>query len=119
MAQRKTVSISRKPSTTVIPANGKATAVAPSLPPPIAPLKRNGTSDPELDPTIGLLGSAVYGTVYCLSYGVMFNMILLGSCIPGNALIGRAWQDGARAARSWFPGSAISVGNPSTRGIHD
>ncbi len=87
MARKKTVSITRKPSTAASP---------PPLP---ATLKPNGRTDTALVPALGPLGKAVYGTVYCVSYGVMFGVILLGACIPGSALIGRAWQDGSGAAR--------------------
>ncbi|MGH8549548.1 MAG: hypothetical protein ACRERU_13300 [Methylococcales bacterium] len=102
MAQKKTVSISRKPSTAGLPAIVGELAAAASPPPSPATLKPNGGSDTVQAPTLGPLGTAVYGTVYCLSYGVMFSVILLGACIPGSALIGRAWQDGSRAARRGF-----------------
>jgi hypothetical protein len=44
----------------------------------------------------------VYGTVFCLSYGVVFSAILLGKCIPGSGLAGQALLDGAGSARRSF-----------------
>lgn len=99
MARKKTVSISRKPSAADLPAIGEEPAVAASSPPYPATMNPGGGTDTGLAPALGAFGTAVYGTVYCLSYGVMFSVILIGACIPGGALIGRAWQDGSGAAR--------------------
>lgn len=51
---------------------------------------------------LGPVGRAIYGTVFCVSYGVVFGAILIGYFIPGSGLIGRALNDGAEAAQGTF-----------------
>jgi len=48
------------------------------------------------------MGRAIYGTVFCLSYGVAFRAILLGRLIPGGALIGWSLRAGGDSAQRYF-----------------
>lgn len=47
----------------------------------------------------GLIAKAVYGSVYCLSFGVVLSALVLGKLIPGRQLIAKGLQDGTAAAR--------------------
>ncbi|MEW6037475.1 MAG: hypothetical protein AB1648_04385 [Pseudomonadota bacterium] len=47
----------------------------------------------------GLIAKAVYGSVYCLSFGVVLGALVLGKLIPGRQLIAKGLQDGTAAAR--------------------
>ncbi|MGR9106281.1 MAG: hypothetical protein ACU843_05045 [Gammaproteobacteria bacterium] len=118
MARRKTVPISTKPSNTGAATVGESAAISSAKPP--------GASDArsEIEPIqtsrTGPLGTIVYGTVYYLSYGVMFSVTLLGACIPGSTLIGRAWKDGSEAGRRKAERFSAEVGitesDPATTG---
>ncbi|MDD2768366.1 MAG: hypothetical protein PHT19_06505 [Methylococcus sp.] len=53
----------------------------------------------------GLIARAVYGSVYCLSFGVVFGALVLGKLVPGRRLIAKGLQDGTAAAcnsLNWF-----------------
>lgn len=114
MAKRKTVSISRKPST-VPPTTQSEAPPAPDRP-LMAMMEALGDAPRErfAPPAAGVVGRAVYGTVFYVSYGVVFSVLLVGKLIPGSGLIGRGLRDGAAAAQSDFerpapaeaPGSA-------------
>ena len=110
MARKKTVSISRKPSTDTVISNGYEPPL--SVGPMTLAFNLDSGHQDHLDGTesratpsvlaYGPLGLTVYSMVYCLSYGFAFSTILLGKCIPGSALIGQAWQDGTGAAQHNF-----------------
>ena len=107
MARKKTIAITRKPST-----ESAATGIQFAIPEP--PLKLNLNFDaPSTElrgpsatdsKTIGYgpIGRVVYGTVYRASYAVVFSAILLGKLIPGSRLIGHALRDGSSAAQHSF-----------------
>jgi len=107
MARKKTVSISRKPSAAdASPVAGEPAAQA--SPPPLA-MKLQPYESVQDAPEAALsvaslnpVGRVVYGTVYCLSYGVVYSVILLGQFIPGSGLVGHALLDGAGSARRSF-----------------
>jgi hypothetical protein len=67
-------------------------------------------AEPQTTRSLCPVVRVVYGTVYCLSYGVVVSAILLGKLIPGSALLGHAMQDGAGAASRRFGGQAGSCG---------
>ena len=110
MARKKTVSISRKPSTDTIISNGYEPPLTAG--PMTLALNLDSGHQEQLDgsgsratPSVlayGPLGLTIYGPVYCLSFSIMFSTILLGKFIPGSALIGQAWQDGTGAAQLNF-----------------
>lgn len=103
MARKKTVSISRKPSSVTPPSPVAETAVLDQ--PQTVPGQDQTPRDMPTSthrPTVGPIGRVVYGTVFCVSYGVVFSAILIGKFIPGSGLIGRGLQDGAGSARSRF-----------------
>lgn len=53
----------------------------------------------------GLIARAVYGSVYCVSFGVVFSALVLGKLIPGRRLVAKGLLDGTMAARQsmdWF-----------------
>jgi hypothetical protein len=104
---KKTVTISRKPSgageeTT---ATEGLNALPPGLESAAAergePSERTTISSEVCDGP-GPVGCAVYNTVYCVSYGVVFSALMIGKLIPGSGLIGRALRDGASSARQNF-----------------
>ena len=99
MVRKKTVSISTKPSSPDAATTGDESAASSVESHAAETSETDGATDLVQTPALGRVGTVVYGTVYCLSYGVMFSVIMLGTCIPGSALIGRAWQDGTGAAR--------------------
>lgn len=114
MARKKTVAISRKPSVSAPPAPAEAAAANPeanaapeaSRPPAGAASRHDDAPRREARPPepaiAGPLGRMVYGTVFSLSYGVVYGVILIGQLIPGGRLIGRGLRDGATAARRDF-----------------
>ncbi|MFM8330950.1 MAG: hypothetical protein ACKN9T_04625 [Candidatus Methylumidiphilus sp.] len=123
MARKKTVAFSRKPAAETgaqdiesaanpAPAAAPETAAPPSHDGPaeaplslqLQPVETAAERDTALTPTLNPFGAAVYGTVFCLSYGLMFSALLLGACLPGSALVGRAWQAGTGSARRDFDG---------------
>lgn len=110
MARKKTVSISAKPSAQTLPLvleDAELFSEQTSTPPPFAnnPVHDSPAADEiRLNP----IGRVVYGTVYCLSYGVVFSAMLLGKIIPGSGLIARGMHDGADAAQHVFESAAQS-----------
>jgi hypothetical protein len=97
---RKTVSIVRKPS-----AQAANLTTGPSQSEQLMfVLEHEPRRAPPEPPVAGFIGRAVYGTLYCLSYGVVFGAMVVGSIIPGSGLIGRALRDGAAAAQGGFHG---------------
>ncbi len=104
MARKKIVSISRKPSADDMPMAG-VEPVATGSPPPLSLKLQAYPEAPETTPSapaLSPLGRVVYGTVYCVSYGVVYGAILLGQFIPGSGLVGHALLDGAGSARRSF-----------------
>jgi hypothetical protein len=109
MARKKTVSISRKPSNadavgTPEPSQAAADDNPPKayLPPSLEPSTDIVLVAPPSAPTapqLGRFGRVVYGTVYCISYGVVFSAILIGQFIPGSRVVGQAMLDGGGSAR--------------------
>jgi hypothetical protein len=97
MAQKKTVSI--------IP---KSTAESGNQPPSDSP-DRGLVADQE--ETRRLCGRLVYGTVYTITYGVVYGALTLGRILPGSALIGQAIRDGHTSARSDFEQSQTATGD--------
>ena len=97
MARRKTVSISSKPSSSDAAATAEESAASSQESP--VPSETDEATDLVRASSLGAVGTVVYGAVYCVSYGVMFSVVMLGTCVPGSSLIGRAWQDGSGAAR--------------------
>ncbi len=107
MARKKTIAITRKPSTESAATNNQFAV-------PEHPLKLNLNFDaPSTElrgpsatdsKTIGYgpIGRVVYGTVYRASFAVVFSAILLGKLIPGSRLIGHALRDGSSAAQHSF-----------------
>ncbi|QXP84504.1 hypothetical protein [Methylococcus sp. Mc7] len=70
----------------------------------------------------GLIAKAVYGSVYCLSFGVVLSALVLGKLIPGRQLIAKGLQDGTAAARqslTWLEtqrgGTAPGVGQSTLK----
>ncbi len=113
MAKRKSVSISRKPTAEReapiqpdIPARDEPDLLDAMLDPPAGPVyradRRGDPAPPAPDVPPGPLGKLVYGTVYGISYSVVFTAILLGKLIPGGALVGRGLRDGAASAGQRF-----------------
>ena len=103
MARKKTVSLSRKPSLDETSAVAIEAADEASLPP--LNLKLQPYAESLGDSKAGSrcpVVQVVYGTVYCMSYGVVYGVILLGKLIPGSKLLGHAMQDGATAAALRF-----------------
>lgn len=111
MARKKTVSISRKPS------------AAQASPPPLAMKLQpyeSAQDAPEAALSVASLnpvGRMVYGTVYCLSYGVVYSAILLGQFIPGSGLVGHALLDGAGSARRSFTHPPRRCADAKTAGV--
>jgi len=104
MARRKTVSISRKPSADDAPPADDESA-APASPSPLALTLQpyaDLVDEPPPGLSLGPVGRVVYGTVFCLSYGVVYSAILLGQFIPGGRVLGHALRDGAGAAQRRF-----------------
>ncbi len=94
MARRKSISFSAKPLP-VGEGHGRAGSSlngafipAAAAPSPIATA-----------PRLCLLGRAVYGAVYALSFGCVFGTMLIGRLVPGREIIARGIIDGAQAAR--------------------
>lgn len=118
MAKKKSVAISRKPTA------GRELPAAPEILPQDAPAVLDVVLDPPSGPVYGQavaamprrpappapvaaanpgpLGKLVYGTVFGISYGVVFTAILLGKLIPGSGLMRRAMGDGADSAERFF-----------------
>ena len=104
MARKKTVSLSRKPSADKSPSVGGMHAFpasAPQLAMKLEPYGESLRETPEIaaTPSAGLIGLAIYRTMFCVSYSLVFSAIMLGKFIPGSRLIGRGLQDGANAAQ--------------------
>lgn len=54
-------------------------------------------------PTVGKsVEQTVYNGVYFISYGVTFGALVVGSLIPKNTLITKAFSEGSDAARETF-----------------
>lgn len=113
MAKRKTVSISRKPSSVPPPDHAEAPAVLAPSPVVMAESRGERPRDRPAPPATGLVGRAVYGTVFYVSYGVVFSVLLVGKLIPGSGLIGRGLRDGSAAAQSDFERPAPAEEAPS------
>jgi hypothetical protein len=116
MARKKTVSISRKPSAEdAAPEDSGASANPSPLAMTLQPYAE--ILEDEASPlSLGPVGKVVYGTVFCLSYGVVFGAILLGQFIPGSRVLGHALQDGAASARRSFedkPGRRAKAALPA------
>lgn len=119
MARKKTVTFLRKPAaeTGAQDIESAASPAPAEAPPPdhgpaaaplsmqLQPVETAAERDTALAPMLNPFGAAVYGTVFCLSYGLMFSTLLLGACLPGSALVGRAWQAGTGSARRDFDGA--------------
>ncbi|BBL74717.1 hypothetical protein [Methylomagnum ishizawai] len=118
MAKKKSVAITRKPNAIrEIPAdeptatrhqNGPAVFDL-ALDPPTGPVHVQPVGPEAAKPaakgaagTACPLGKLVYGTVFGISYGVVFTAILLGKLIPGSGLIRRSMGDGAVSAERFF-----------------
>ncbi len=104
---KKTVTISRKPSGAGEETN--ATEGLNALPPGMESAAAERGEPPEQTAISsevcdgpGPVGRAVYNTVYCVSYGVVFGALMIGKLIPGSGLVGRALRDGADSARQDF-----------------
>jgi hypothetical protein len=108
MARKKSVPISRKPlADEALPVISESAESA-SLPPLNLKLQpyAETLAEPQAARSLCPAVRVVYGTVYCLSYGVVVSAILLGKLIPGSGLLGHAIQDGAGAASRRFGGQA-------------
>lgn len=46
-----------------------------------------------------LPGKCLYGMTYCLSYGVVLGILLMGLVIPGRSIMGKAMLDATGTAR--------------------
>lgn len=46
-----------------------------------------------------LPGKCLYGMTYCLSYGVVLGILLMGLMIPGRSIMGKAMVDATGTAR--------------------
>lgn len=100
MARKKSIAISRKPSAEPTP----STELVLGEPSDNSlQLSETTQSSPiSADATPGFFGRMVYGTVYGMSYGVVFSALLLGALIPGSQLIGKALEDGSDSAKRDF-----------------
>jgi hypothetical protein len=113
MAKRKTVSISPKPS--AAPLLEPEAMAAPDKPPAVpADRGRENVNAPPALPGLNPFGWAVYSTVFCVSYSVVFSAMLFGAYIPGGGLIGRGLCDGAAAARGEFRRPASAEADPAS-----
>ena len=71
------------------------------------PIRRNGdeagsnAQTPVHFPagSLELPGKCLYGMTYCLSYGVVLGILLMGLMIPGRSIIGKAMLDATGTAR--------------------
>lgn len=100
MARKKSISISRKPSSEPAP----MTELVFSEPSATSLLSVEAASSSALTPTasLGFVGRFIYGTVYGVTYGVVFSTLFLGKLIPGSELVGKAMQDGTESAKRDF-----------------
>lgn len=103
MARKKTVSISRKPTLGPLTGVGAEPAVSASVA-ETEPAAANPGVPPcaGFAPAPGPLARAVYGAAYCLSYGLVFGVVLVGKLVPGSGLIGRGLRDGGGSALRYF-----------------
>ena len=110
MARKKSISISRKPSSLAAAANGFGSA----LPESPSALEANlelpstdaidateaGPASPNwLNGPVGLM---VYGPAYWYAYQVMLGASLLDQCLPGGGLVRQGFADGMNAAHGLF-----------------
>jgi len=108
MARKKTVSISRKPPADSVEPVGGESAAQPGLSPlamtlqPYADILHDEPASVRAALSLGPVGRVVYGTVFCLSYGVVYSAVLIGQFIPGGRVLGHALRDGAGAAERSF-----------------
>jgi len=100
MARKKSISISRKPSSETAP----GTELIFSEPSITSLLSLEAASSAALVPasSLGFVGRFIYGTVYSVTYGVVFSTLFLGKLIPGSELVGKAMQDGTHSAKRDF-----------------
>lgn len=71
------------------------------------PIRRNGdeaerSTQPAVHFAAGPLelpGKCLYGMTYCLSYGVVLGILLMGLMIPGRSIMGKAMLDATGTAR--------------------
>lgn len=113
MARKKTVSISTKPSSAVQSEETGARTEGPLF---LMEASLEDTDDGQAQPP-GPIRRAVYCTVYCVSYGVVFSAILLGKFIPGSHLIGRGIHDGSQAAQRRFEIKPVRTKVPASAGL--
>lgn len=100
MARKKSIAISRKPSAEPTPST--ELVLGEPLDNSLQLSETTQSSPISADATPGFFGRMVYGTVYSMSYGVVFSALILGSFIPGSQLVGRALEEGADSAKRDF-----------------
>ncbi len=110
MARKKTISISRKPSSLAAAANGfgsalpaDPSALAVNLEPPAADAIAATEAQPASPGWLyGPVGLMVYGSAYWYSYQVMLGASLMDLCLPCGGLVRRGFADGMNAAHGLF-----------------
>jgi hypothetical protein len=113
---KKVVPITSKPRGPILSLVPATEEKAPSAPPAVpADAFRDHAKS-------GLIAKAVYGSVYCLSFGVVLGALVLGRLIPGRQLIAKGLEDGTAAAcrsLTWLEtqrgGTAPGVGQSTLR----
>ena len=117
MSRKKSVTISRKPRAQSQPVATEALEVQESIPESatsehFAAVTANITeeftgepgSEDKASVSFGFFGKALYGTTYCMSYGVVFGALLIGKLLPGKDIILQAMTDATDSAKRAFTG---------------
>ena len=106
MSRRKSITIARKPIARTQPIGADAArgiSVAETVP---------GDTAETTSASFGIIGKAVYGAVFCLTYGVVFSALAIGTLVPGKRIIGQAMVDATASARRVFSGAKQRRKNP-------
>ena len=100
MSRKKSITITRKPVATTAPIVSGEIQTSSALETTSSVLPEVEAAD-----TYGLLGKALYWPVYCVTYGVVFGAMAIGTLLPGKTIIGRAMVDATVSAKRPFGGS--------------
>lgn len=66
-------------------------------------------------PAMNLCGRVLYSSTFLLTYSAVFGALFISRMLPGRAIIIRALDDGAQAAKKDFSRIEHSQGNASGR----
>ncbi len=118
MAIKKSVSLTRRPrrSGSVSQSNNEADingGVGQET--PSSSLVTSNDKTCASPPAMNLCGRVLYSSTFLLTYSAVFGALFISRMLPGRAVIIRALDDGARAAKKDFSRIEHSQGNASGR----